>query len=129
MLPGEPYDANDPGLVWRRTRARRLTRRFNSTGETRATCRPPSWPSSWERWERASWSSRRPLRLRFPIRFGDHVAVKFNCVVLDCAAFRIGYHALFGPLVVIFTAEHPVDPVERLRGLNLAAPVTIGEDA
>lgn len=95
VIAGEPYDANDPGLVRRRTRARRLTRRFKSTGEevrdlwvlllaelpgevgTGVLVEPPFFCDNGSQ-----------------IRFGDHVAVNFICVVLDCAAVRIGAHAL-----------------------------------
>ena len=130
MLAGELYDAGDPELVRRRTRARRLTREFNASREDEAGLRasllaellggvgtgvlvePPFY---------CDYGSQ--------IRIGDHVAINFNCVVLDCAAVRIGNHALLGPLVQIYTAEHPVDPVERGRGLESAAPVTIGENA
>lgn len=129
MLAGELYDARDPELVRRRIRARRLAREFNASHEddkgvrasllaellggvgTGVQVEPPFF---------CDYGSR--------IRLGDHVAVNFNCVVLDCAAVRIGDHALLGPSVQVYTAGHPVDPAERRRGLESAAPVTIGED-
>jgi maltose O-acetyltransferase len=130
MLAGELYDARDPDLVQRRIRARRLTRQFNASREDEEELRgsllagllgglgtgvlvePPFY---------CDYGSQ--------IHVGHRVAINFNCVVLDCAAVRIGDHALLGPSVQIYTADHPVDPAERRRGLETAAPVAIGENA
>lgn len=127
MLAGEPYDARDPELVRRRIRARRLTRQFNAALEeelrasllagllgsvgTGVLIEPPFY---------CDYGSQ--------IHIGSRVAINFNCVVLDCAAVRIGDHALLGPSVQVYTAEHPVDPEERRRGLESAAPVKIGQN-
>ena len=129
MLVGELYDAGDPELVRRRVRARRLTREFNATHEDEAGLRvsllaellggvgmgvliePPFY---------CDYGSQ--------IQIGDQVAINFNCVVLDCASVRIGDHALLGPSVQVYTAEHPVDPGERRRGLESAEAVKIEEN-
>lgn len=68
------------------------------------------------------------IRAGSNIHLGDDAAINFNCVVLECTTVRIGDHVLFGPSVQIYTAHHPVAPIERLHGLELASPVTIGEN-
>lgn len=127
MLAGRPYEAGNPDLVRRRARARGLMRRFNA---------------SREEWARASLLAsllgamgtgvlvEPPFYCDYgtQIRLGDGVAINLNCVVLDCAAVRIGDRSLLGPSVQIYTAAHPVDPAEQRRGLESAAPVTIGEN-
>ena len=52
-----------------------------------------------------------------------------NCVFLDCAAIEIGDHVLLGPGVHLYTATHPLDSAERRRGLELAKPIVVGDDA
>jgi maltose O-acetyltransferase len=52
----------------------------------------------------------------------------FNCVLLDVLPIRIGVNVLFGPNVQIYTATHPLDAIERRKGLESADPVTIGDD-
>lgn len=41
---------------------------------------------------------------------------------------EIGDDTLIGPQVGIYTAFHPVDPVERKKGLERAKPVKIGKN-
>jgi maltose O-acetyltransferase len=62
------------------------------------------------------------------ITLGDKVFFNFNCVVLDVAPVRIGSRVLVGPAVQIYAATHPLRAVERRTGLELGAPVEIGDD-
>ncbi|SHE82929.1 maltose O-acetyltransferase [Cnuella takakiae] len=64
----------------------------------------------------------------YNIWMGEKVFFNFNCVVLDVAPVRIGSRTMFGPNVQIYTATHPIDPVERASGVEFAKPITIGED-
>ncbi len=127
MLAGELYEARDPELVRRRIRARRLTREFNASREDEEGLRT-SLLTELFGGVGAGVLVEPPFYCDYgsQIQIGDRVAINFNCVVLDCATVRIGDDALLGPSVQIYTAEHPVDPVERRRGLESAAPVTIG---
>jgi len=52
-----------------------------------------------------------------------------NCVFLDCASIEIGDHVLLGPGVHLYRATHPLDSAERRKGLELAKPIVIGNDA
>jgi maltose O-acetyltransferase len=115
--------------VRRRARARRLTRRFNASGEDEGALRA-ALLAELLGGVGTGVLVEPPFHCDYgsQTRLGDGVAVNFNCVVLDCAAVRIGDRTLLGPSVGIYTAEHPVDPTDRRGGLESAAPVTIGED-
>ena len=54
--------------------------------------------------------------------------MNFNCVTLDCAKVTIGDNVMCGPYVQIYTAYHLVLAAERIKGPELAAPVTIGNN-
>jgi len=129
ILAGRMYDASDPELVHRRARARGLTRRFNLSREDEEEMRA-SLLAELLGEVGADVLVEPPFQCDYgsQIQIGDQVAINFNCVVLDCASVRIGDHALLGPSVQIYTAEHPVDPGERRRGLESAAAVTIEEN-
>lgn len=64
----------------------------------------------------------------FNIHLGDEVFLNAGCVILDTAPVRIGARTLIGPRVQIYCAEHHKDPAKRRAGLEIARPVTIGED-
>lgn len=59
---------------------------------------------------------------------GDHVYLNFSCVILDNNAVRIGRHVMIGPAVQIYTAAHPVEAETRIRGLEVAKPITIEDE-
>ncbi|RLK10880.1 sugar O-acetyltransferase [Ruegeria conchae] len=62
------------------------------------------------------------------LSLGDRVYLNAGCVVLDTAPVRIGNDTMLGPTVQIYCAEHAKDPALRAQGLEIAHPVTIGEN-
>jgi maltose O-acetyltransferase len=62
------------------------------------------------------------------IFIGDNVFINYNCVILDCAHVTIGNNVMMGPNVQIYTAYHPLDAQERIKGPELAAPVVIEDN-
>jgi len=129
MLAGELYNARDPELVRARARARGLTRRFNASHEDGAAS-GASLLDELLGSRGAGGVIEPPFYCDYGshIHLGDRVEINFNCVVLDCATVRIGDRVLLGPSVQVYAAHHPVAPAERLRGLELASPVTIEEN-
>lgn len=120
MLAGALYDPADPGLVAKRARARRLTRGLSGhddavlhelLGAMGAAVEivPPFF---------CDYGSN--------IFIGSRVFLNTNCVILDCARVEIGDDVQIGPGVHVYAATHPLDPEVRRRGLERAAPVTIG---
>ena len=64
----------------------------------------------------------------FNITLGPASFLNVGCTVLDSAPVRIGARTLVGPSVQIYCAEHHKDPAQRRAGLEIAKPVTIGDD-
>jgi len=62
------------------------------------------------------------------IELGDKVYMNAGCTILDTARVRIGISSMLGPSVQIYCAEHHKDPALRAAGLEIAKPVTIGEN-
>ena len=59
---------------------------------------------------------------------GDDVYINAGCKILDCGRVEIGPKSMLGPAVQIYTAIHPVDPVERATGVETAAAITLGRN-
>jgi maltose O-acetyltransferase len=129
MLQGLPYDATDAGLVADRLRARRLTHAFNHAPPDDQDARHQALVGLL-----AHCGAR--VRIEPPFHcdygtnlwLGDDVYFNFNCVVLDCAAVRIGHRVLIGPNVQILAATHPLQVAERRTGRESSRPVTIDDD-
>ena len=62
------------------------------------------------------------------ISLGDYVYLNAGCVILDTAPVIIGSGTMLGPHVQIYCAEHHSDRKLRTEGLELAKPVTIGQE-
>jgi maltose O-acetyltransferase len=124
MLAGECYDALHPELVEARERARSLLARYNANGDRAALA---------ELFGRVADDAivEPPFHCDygFNITIGARFYANVNCVFLDCAPIEIGDHVLLGPGVHLYTATHPLDSAERRRGLELAKPITVGDDA
>jgi maltose O-acetyltransferase len=124
MVGGDLYDALDPELVEARERARLLLARYNATGDREAltalfgrfaddTVVEPPFHCDYG----------------FNISVGRRFYANVNCVFLDCAPIEIGDHVLLGPGVHLYAATHPLDAAERRGGLELAKPISVGDDA
>lgn len=127
MLSGELYLASDPALVRARTRTRRLARRLLDAD--------PDDLEGRDAILRELLGSVGPGAYVEPPLFVDYGAyvtlgarayLNTGCVLLDCNRIELGEDAFLGPGVHVYTATHPVDPDERVRGPELARPVRIG---
>jgi len=59
---------------------------------------------------------------------GENFYANFDCVILDVCRVEIGRNCLVGPGVHVYTATHPLDPDERVDGLEYGKPVTVGDN-
>ncbi len=129
MLAGELYRSTDPELVAQRHKARRLTRLYNSTTEQETGRRSQILIELF-----ASVGSTIEIEPPFYCDYGSNIYVgdgfyiNFGCVILDCNTVHIGKNVLCAPSVQIYTATHPTEPELRLSGLELSAPVQIGNN-
>ncbi|RWD42423.1 MAG: sugar O-acetyltransferase [Mesorhizobium sp.] len=65
----------------------------------------------------------------FNLFLGEGAFLNAGCTILDTAPVRIGKGTLLGPNVQIYCAEHHREATGRLAGLEIAKPVTIGDNA
>ncbi|MCG7376432.1 sugar O-acetyltransferase [Paenibacillus sp. ACRSA] len=129
MLDGELYNAADPQLSQEREQIRRMTRLYNQTtesdGEIRVKMLKEMLGST------GDFLYMEPnihFDYGYNIHVGNHFYTNFNCTILDVCEVRIGDHCLMGPDVHIYTATHPLDPVQRAAGPEYGKPVTIGNN-
>jgi maltose O-acetyltransferase len=126
MLAGELYRPSAPDLVAARHRAKRLCHLYNAGGADR------DWKILEELFGMPTDAHLEPpffCDYGKQILLGRGVYANHNLVILDCARVEIGDGVLFGPNVVVSTAGHPTDPVQRKAGLEFARPIVIGNNA
>ena len=129
MLAGELYEAWDPDLLRRRARARDLTARYNATRQDEADLRASVLHELLGRCGQRVWIEP-PFYCDYGenIELNDGVYLNFGCVMLDCALIRLGRNVLAGPYVQFYASFHPLDARERIKGPELAAPITVGDN-
>mgnify|MGYP002623915536 CR=1 FL=1 len=72
-----------------------------------------------------------PLRANWGganLHLGNDVYINFNLTLVDDAQVYVGDKVMFGPNVVIATANHPINPELRARGFQYNKDVHIGEN-
>lgn len=129
MIAGDMYDPFVPELIEGRNRARRLTRQFNQSLETEDLKRT-------ELIKELFGSTGKDLFIEpsfrcdygYNIHVGENFYANFDCVMLDACEIRIGKNCAIAPGVHIYTATHPIDPVERVSGIEYGKPVSIGDN-
>ncbi|RLN98287.1 hypothetical protein BBJ28_00022043 [Nothophytophthora sp. Chile5] len=129
MLRGELYLSADPTLVAERQATRVLVKQYNDLAVAES-------PEAQALLTRLLGANGRECMVEMPfrcdygsnIRLGDNVYMNFNCVLLDVCEITIGNRVLFAPNVQLYTATHPIDPVERFSGRELGKPITIEDD-
>ena len=63
------------------------------------------------------------------LHFGSGIYANFNLTMVDDGHIYVGDKVMFGPNVTISTANHPIDPDLRGKGLQYNKDVYIGENA
>ncbi len=129
MLAGQLYLANDHQLVAMRARARALFTDYNQTQNSESQRRNDLLRA-------LLGSSGKTVDIQPPffcdygthIQLGDNVFINYNCTILDCGLVQIGNNVFMGPNVSLYAAYHPIVASERITGLELASPITIGEN-
>ncbi|WP_354624354.1 sugar O-acetyltransferase [Psychromonas sp. MME2] len=129
MLAGEFYDPSEPELVDLRLKARLLTEKLNQTSVAYQEERTKIIKSLF-----GSTGENIHIESSFNCDYGENIHVgenfysNFGCVILDVAEVRIGDNCFIAPQVGIYTATHPIDPNERISGLEYAKPILIGNN-
>lgn len=129
MLAGEMYDPEDPVLLKDRKEAREKVRIYNQTLETEEEKRTGLLK---ELLGSTGENVYMEPNIRFDYGYNTHVGenffANFDCTILDVCEVRFGDNCLLAPGVQIYTATHPIDPIERNSGKEYAKPITIGNN-
>ena len=64
----------------------------------------------------------------YNIEIGENFYANHNLIILDAAKVEIGNNVFIAPNCNIYTASHPVDIIQRNKGLEYANPVKIGNN-
>jgi maltose O-acetyltransferase len=129
MLANEPYLATDPELESMTKKAQGLLHTFNLSLpdelEKRRKIVQNLFGSVGETFE-----VRPPFHCDYGchIYAGENLYINYDCIILDCNKVFIGSNVMLAPKVQIYTAYHPLDAETRRSGLEMAAPITIGDD-
>jgi maltose O-acetyltransferase len=129
MLANEPYLASDPELKSLYQKAQSLLYTFNFS-------HPDENEKRHEVIQSLFGSIGQGFVIQPPFRcdYGCHIYAKenlyinYDCIILDCNKVYLGNNVLLAPRVQIYTAYHPLDPEIRRTGLEMAAPIAIGDD-
>jgi len=129
MLADQPYLAGDPELIADRHRTRRLCDRLNVTGNAEQAARDGVLAELLQSiGEGTEVLSPFSCDYGYQITIGARSFVNFGAVILDSATVRIGNDVQIGPGAHLVTPNHPLAAVERRTGLEMAAPIVIGDD-
>lgn len=129
MINGELYLSGDEALVKERVNARRLTRLYNDTIETEIEKRTEILKELFGViGENIYIEPTFKCDYGYNIKVGDNFYANFDCVILDVCPVNIGKNVFLAPGVHIYTATHPLDPLERCSGAEFGKPVTIGDN-
>ena len=128
MIAGELYDGSDPVLLQMRISARSLLQQYNQTGYDREQRR-----AILEKLLGAVGANpdvQTPFFCDYGcnIRVGKNFFANFNCVFLDCNYITIGDNVFLAPNVQLYAAYHPLEAAERIKGPELASPITIEDN-
>ena len=128
MLSGEMYQAWDPELVAERQRAKQLCFVLSQTCPTDKEARQALINTLLGKESDAWLESPFNCDYGYNLKVGKGFYANHGCTILDCAPITVGDNCLLAPGVVIATAGHPLDPVERASGEEFAKAITIGND-
>ena len=131
MLAGQWYNANfDDELIGERLFAKELCFDFNNT-------RPKNLHRQRELLRKLLPNVEAELveiLAPFMVDYGYHVWIgagsflNRNIYLMDCAEIRIGKKCFIGPNCGFYTALHPIDIEKRGEGLEMAKPITVGDN-
>ncbi len=64
----------------------------------------------------------------YNIAVGDKFYSNHNLIITDGARVTFGNNVFIAPNCCFTTAEHPTDPEQRKAGLEIAKPITVGDN-
>ena len=64
----------------------------------------------------------------YNISVGDFFYANHNLIITDGAKVSFGTHVFVAPNCCFTTAEHAIDPEQRKAGMEVAKPITVGDN-
>lgn len=132
MLSGKEFNTSDPELMADKARARIHVNEYNAISDNDVDA-----SAKREKKLQAMFGGcgeqpfiKPPFHCDYgyQIFVGDHFFANFDCVFLDAGRIIIGNHCMIGPKTVIAAITHPIDPVERNKGIGIPKDVLIGDN-
>lgn len=127
---GYLYDANyEPELITMRTKCADLCYEFNM-------CRPSDTDKQQALLKDILGEIKGNITITAPfycdygsnISVGDNFYTNHNVTILDGAKVTFGDNVFIAPDCVFSTAGHPLDVQQRNQGLEIALPITVGDN-
>lgn len=129
MLAGDLYDSSESSLANERSYAKNLCYKFNNLA--------PQKTKEKQKIIRKLFNKTGSNFLIEPnffcdygynIEIGENFYSNHNLVILDPAKVKFGDNVFIGPNCGFYTAEHPIKPEDRNKGLEYALPITVGNN-
>lgn len=127
MLNGELYNHYDDELTSERSKVALLLHDYNQTSDSNKATNLLSKILG-KMGKDVEFKRSFVCDYGYNIEVGDHVFVNYDCIFLDCSKIIIGSNVLIAPNVQFYTATHPTDYRTRLKGLEYALPIIIGNN-
>ena len=127
---GYLYDANyDREVVENRTKCADLCYEFNQ-------CKPSDTKKQAEIIKKIIGCIKGDFVITAPFYcdYGSNITIRnnfytnHNCTILDGAKVTFGDNVFIAPNVVFSTAGHAIDAGQRAKGLEIALPITVGDN-
>ena len=127
MLAGLAYNAGDEQLFADRMHAKSVCHRFNMADPTQLEAQMAILKALLIIKDRAHIEPNFFCDYGYNIEVGSNFYSNHNLTILDVCKVTIGNNVLIGPHVMISTATHPLDPIER-QHQEYGANVSIGNN-
>ena len=129
MLSNELYNHKDAELTKERNRTYELILEYNQTKDDEINVRTDIL-------EKLTGKLGKNVVIKPPFHcdygynliLGNNVFMNYGCSILDCNVVEIGNNVLLAPNVQIYAAYHPTDYTLRLKDLEYADRVRIGDN-
>lgn len=129
MLQNELYNHKDSELTKERNRAYELTLQYNQTKDDETELRTAILKElTGKLGDNVVIKPPFQCDYGYNLILGHNVFMNYGCSILDCNVVEIGNNVLLAPNVQIYAAYHPTDHSLRLKDLEYADKVKIGDN-
>lgn len=123
-----PFNPAEPQYRAARKQAKKLCMQLNAFSVDQIKARQPIYNALFGKVSSAFIEPDFFCDYGYNIFIGENFFANHHCVMLDAATITIGDRVLLGPSVHLYTTTHPLDFVERAKGMQLTAPIVLEDD-